>query len=113
MQMMLHNATMWLRDTGLLDKIKYDVSKQINNTKIIPMPKVRSKDHPLTLNEVGISFIILAVGLSFSMIIFVGELCILRIRSYFLEGPVVPKAQYSAPDKRINSSDIRLKLLKI
>ena len=112
--MMLHNTTMWLRDTGLLDKIRYDVIKRYNNyTMKMPRPKMQPKDHSLTLDELGITVIILAVGLSFSIIAFVGELFIMRNRSYFLEGPVVPKAQYSAPDKRINSSDIRLNILKI
>ena len=113
--MVLHNATMWLRDTGILHKIRYDVIKRSNNyTMKIPRPKVQPKDHSLTIKEVGITIVILAIGLSFSIIAFLVELFhIWRSRRYLLENPVVPKAQYSAPDKRINSSDIRLKILKI
>ena len=62
---------MWLRDTGILKKLKYDI---LNPPIPIPEPTVRHK-HPLILRQLGIIMIILVVGLAIATIAFFIELC--------------------------------------
>ena len=62
---------MWLRDTGILNKLKYDV---MNPPIPIPDAKVRH-NQPLNLRQLGISVIILVVGLFIALILFLVELC--------------------------------------
>ena len=64
-------AIMWLKDTGILDKIKYDV---MNPPIPIPDPTVRHKQ-PLILRQLGIIMIVLVVGLAIATFIFFIELC--------------------------------------
>ena len=61
---------MWLRDTGVLDKVKYDV---LNPPIAIPDPTVRHKQ-PLILRQLGIVMIILVVGLAIGTLVFLIEL---------------------------------------
>ena len=63
---------MWLRDTGILDKVKYDI---MNPPIPIPDPTVRH-NKPLILRQLGIIMIILVVGLAIGTIVFCVELCI-------------------------------------
>ena len=65
---------MWLKDTGILNKLKYDV---MNPPIPIPIPRVRDKE-PLILRQLGITMIILAVGLFIALTVFIGELCMKR-----------------------------------
>ena len=61
---------MWLKDTGILDKIQYDVFKPgIQN----PQPRVRH-NKPLILQQLGIIMIILLVGLFIATLAFLVEL---------------------------------------
>ena len=60
---------MWLRDTGILEKIKYDV---MNPPIPIPDPKVRY-NQPLILRQLGIIMITLIVGLFIATIVFLVE----------------------------------------
>ena len=61
---------MWLKDTGIIDKIKYDVFKPgIQN----PQPRVRH-NKPLILQQLGIIMIILLVGLFIATLVFLVEL---------------------------------------
>ena len=60
---------MWLRDTGILDKIKYDV---MNPPIPIPDPRVRD-NQPLILKQLGIIMITLIVGLFIATIAFLVE----------------------------------------
>ena len=62
---------MWLRDTGILDKVKYDV---MNPPIAILDPTVRRKQ-PLILRQLGIVIIILVVGLAIGTLVFFIELC--------------------------------------
>ena len=62
---------MWLKDTGILDKVKYDV---MNPPIPIPDPTVRH-NQPLILRQLGIIMIILVVGLAIGTIVFLVELC--------------------------------------
>ena len=69
-QSAFHSDIMWLRDSGILDKLKYDI--------IIPPfpildPKVR-RDQPLVMYQLGIIMIVLAVGLILSLLVFFCEL---------------------------------------
>ena len=65
---------MWLRDTGILNKLKYDV---MNPPMPIPPPKVRH-NQPLILGQLGITMISIAVGLFISTLVFLGELWLNR-----------------------------------
>ena len=61
---------MWLKDTGTLEKVKYDF---LNRVIRIPDPKVRH-NQPLILKQLGIIMIILVVGLFIATIVFLLEL---------------------------------------
>ena len=61
---------MWLRDTGILEKIKYDV---MNAPIPIPDPQVMY-NQPLILRQLGIIMIVLVVGLFISTLVFFVEL---------------------------------------
>ena len=60
---------MWLRDTGILEKIKHDV---MNPPIPIPDPKVRY-NQPLILGQLGIIMITLIVGLFIATIAYLVE----------------------------------------
>ena len=61
---------MWLRDTGILNKLKYDV---MNPPIPIPDAKVRH-NQTLNLRQLGITVIILFVSLLIALMLFLGEL---------------------------------------
>ena len=61
---------MWLKDTGILEKLKYDA---MNPPYLIPDPIVRFNE-PLILKQLGIIMIFLAVGLFIGTIAFLVEL---------------------------------------
>lgn len=61
---------MWLRDTGVLTKLRYDI---LNPPILIPDPKVRN-NQPLNNWQLGIIMILYLVGLSISILTFIGEL---------------------------------------
>ena len=61
---------MWLRDSGVLEKLKYDIMRP---PVPIPDPKVRH-DQPLIMSQLGILVIVLAVGLVLSLPVFLCEL---------------------------------------
>ena len=63
------DAIMWLKDTGILNKLKHDV---MNPPFPIPDPSVRYKQ-PLILRQLGIVMIILVAGLTAALIVFAGE----------------------------------------
>ena len=65
---------MWLRDTGILNKLKYDV---MNPPMPIPPPNVRH-NQPLILGQLGITMISIAVGLFIAILVFLGELWLKR-----------------------------------
>ena len=61
---------MWLRDTGILERVKYDVMKPVSPS---PDPIVRHHQ-PLILRQLGIIMIILVVGLFIATLVFLVEL---------------------------------------
>ena len=69
-QDLFENATMWLRDTGVLDKLRLGA---LNPAIPIPDPKVR-QNQPLTVYQLGLIAIIYLVGISISIISFLTEL---------------------------------------
>ena len=71
---MFHNDVMWLRDTGILERLKYDIVRPPFHK---PYPKAR-RDRPLIISQLGIVMIVLAVGLGLSLLVFLGELMIGR-----------------------------------
>ena len=73
-------SIMWLRDTGILNKMKFDVlSPKIS----VPMAKVRL-NQPLILKQLGIIMIILIVGLTIALIMFIMELRLCRKKNQTL-----------------------------
>ena len=68
---------MWLQDTGVLDKIKYD---GLNHAIPIPQPKVW-KDEPLNLYKLGIIMILFVFGIASSTLVFLFELGKNKIKS--------------------------------
>ena len=61
---------MWLKDTGILERVKYDILKPGIQA---PDPQVR-QHQPLILRQLGIIMIVLVVGLFLSIIGFLVEL---------------------------------------
>ena len=61
---------MWLRDTGILDRVKLDVVSEGPPTQ---EPRVRH-NKPLILRQLGIIMIVMVVGLFISTIVFLVEL---------------------------------------
>ena len=74
MKAMFSTTIMWLRDTGILNKLKFDV---MNPPIPIPDPKLRHKQ-PLILRQLGIIMIILVVGLNIALVVFLCEVWISR-----------------------------------
>ena len=66
----MKQSIMWLKDTGILERVKYDV---FNPAIPIPDPRVRY-NQPLILRQLGIVMIILVVGLFIATIVFLVEL---------------------------------------
>ena len=62
-QRAFNNDITWLRDTGVLQKLKLD---SFRPPFPIPDPKVRH-DLPLTIYQLGIVVIVLTIGLIFSI----------------------------------------------
>ena len=61
---------MWLRDTGVLEKMKYDM---IDTEMLDPLPKVW-KNKSLSLLQLGIIMIITLIGITLSIFVFMWEL---------------------------------------
>ena len=61
---------MWLKDTGILERVKYDIFRPGIQ---IPDPRVR-RNQPLILKQLGIIMIVLVVGLFMATIVFFVEL---------------------------------------
>ena len=65
-------TVMWLKDTGILNKLKLDA---MNPPIPIPDPKLRHKQ-PLIVRQLSIILILLVVGLSIALVAFLTELCL-------------------------------------
>ena len=74
LQKLFENATIWLRDTGILNKIKDD---ELNAPVKIPRRKIKI-DQPLSIYEMTPAFLIVLPGLSLAIIAFAGELFMKR-----------------------------------
>ena len=75
------SAISWLKDTGILNKLKDDA---MNPPMVIPLPKVRY-NQPLILRQLGITMIILGVGLLFSVLTFFKEIWTARKKVVVIE----------------------------
>ena len=62
---------MWLRDTGVLGKMKDD---ELYAPMPIPDPKIRV-DQSISIEQIGIGIAIYSVGITLSLFFFIGELC--------------------------------------
>ena len=71
LQDLFQNSTMWLRDTGILNKLWND---ELNAPVHVPDPKVRINE-PLNLYQVGIAFMAVAGGLVLALLGFLLEIC--------------------------------------
>ena len=69
-QSILQNATIWLHDTGILNRLQHDILFSLIH---IPQPKMRHKE-PLTIYQLGITMILLLVGIIISILVFTFEL---------------------------------------
>ena len=72
LQAKFSTTVMWLKDTGILNKLKFDA---MSPPIPIPDPKLRHKQ-PLILRQLSIIFILLVVGLSTALGAFLSELCL-------------------------------------
>ena len=63
---------MWLRDTGILDKLKYDVM----NPPIPILEPTMRHNQPLIVRQLAIIMIIVVFGLAIGTIVFFVEICI-------------------------------------
>ena len=61
---------LWLRDTGILERVKYDVMNPVIPS---PVPIVRH-NQPLILRQLGIILIIFVVGQFIATLVFLVEL---------------------------------------
>ena len=84
---MLANDTMWLQDTGVLVKMKYDV---LNPPPLKPQPKVWI-DKPLNLDQLGIIMIFLGVGTFSSISVFFFEVG----KTHARKGGIISQSQLS------------------
>ena len=62
---------MWLRDTGVLGKMKYD---ELSAPMSIPDPKIKV-DGRISVEQIGIGIVLYSVGMLLALCFFIGELC--------------------------------------
>ena len=65
---------MWLRDTGVLEKMGDD---ELSAPIPIPDPKIKI-DERISVEQIGIGIIIYSGGMTLSLLFFIGELCTKR-----------------------------------
>ena len=65
---------MWLRDTGVLGKMKDD---ELSAPMPIPDPKIKV-DKRISVEQLGIGIAVYVVGLTLSLLAFMRELCAKR-----------------------------------
>ena len=70
-QELFQDDIMWLRDTGVLNKMKNDVLN-LNRIPAEPLPRVW-KDKPLNFTQLGITMILFVCGVVYSLVIFFYE----------------------------------------
>ena len=68
------NSTMWLRDTGVLAKMKDDA---LSAPIPIPVSKIKV-DGRISLEQIGIGIAIYSIGMTLSLLLFIGERCTKR-----------------------------------
>ena len=61
---------MWLRDTGVLAKMKDD---ELSAPIPIPDPKIKA-DERISVEQIGIGIVIYSIGMTLSFLFFIGEL---------------------------------------
>ena len=71
LQNILKNSTMWLRDTGVLAKMRDD---ELSAPMPIPDQKIKDDGH-IDVEHIGIGLAIYSVGMTLSLLLFIGELC--------------------------------------
>ena len=71
MQDLFHNSTMWLRDTGILNKLKY---RAMEPDIYQPAPKIQPNNQPLVLTELSLAMFLEMGGIALAVIAFILEL---------------------------------------
>ena len=79
-QSLFHNTTLWLRDSGILNKL---YENELNTAGIIPDPKLRV-NQPLNIYQLATAFLLVAGGLTLGILAFFVESSLLRrkIKTY-------------------------------
>ena len=72
-QSLFHNTTLWLRDSGILNKL---YENELNAAVIIPDPRVRV-NQPLNIYQLTTAFLLVAGGLTLGILAFLVECCFL------------------------------------
>ena len=88
-QKAFHQDVVWLRDTGVLERLKYDIKRP---PLLIPYPKMRHY-LPLVMSQLGPIMIILAVGHILSLPVFFCELMVGRGK----KGAALQPKDYTKP----------------
>ena len=92
---------MWLRDTGVLNRLMYDIFPSLN---VVPAPVLRS-NLPLTIQQLGITMILLIVGIALSIITFFMELFMQKGKKNVLPSNTLELRETDAI-RRISNSEV-------
>ena len=65
------NSIMWLRDAGILTKIKDD---ELSAPIPVPDPNIKAEE-AMTVEEIGMGIATYSIGVTLSLLFFIGELC--------------------------------------
>ena len=65
---------MWLRDTGILNRLMYDIVPSLN---VVPVPILRY-NLPLTIVQLGITMILFLVGIALAIVTFFMEFMVCK-----------------------------------
>ena len=65
---------MWLRDSGILNRLMYDIVPSLNN---VPVSILRN-NLPLTIVQLGVTMILFLIGIAFSIFTFFMEVVLCK-----------------------------------
>ena len=65
---------MWLRDTGVLNRLMYDIVPSLN---VVPAPALSGK-MPITIEQMVIIMILYIIGIALSLVTFLFEQCVCK-----------------------------------
>ena len=103
-QNVLQNSIMWLRDTGVLNRLMYDIVPSLD---IVPVPILKNK-MPITIVQLGITMLLFLVGIALSMVMFFMEVCICKGKKKVLHTNDF-ELKETAAIKRISTSEVAVR----